>query len=148
MLDHNINEKLNTIEAIESKYGHSLVKRATDHDYIDFEKWISIKGFCNRAAFKEYIDLMANYNGINFNGLFIYSITRDDEHSIYEENDILWENEEQKEFVFFGDDSISWYCLSVRNMKNHILDKPSGMVMRIFDSFYDMFDMALEAVIP
>ncbi|MCL1853103.1 MAG: SMI1/KNR4 family protein [Peptococcaceae bacterium] len=149
MLNQSIIEKLNTIEDIEKKYGQSIMKKTNDNDYVDFENWLTIKGFSNSSLdFKEYIDLLANYNGINFNGLFLYSISQEDEHSIYEENDILWENEDQKKYIFFGDDSISWYCVSIRDMTYHILDKPSGTVMQSFNSFFDMFDKALEAVIP
>jgi len=149
MLSDSITEKLTTIEEIENRYGQSIVKIATHEDLVCFENWLIESNFkSSNLDFKEYLSLVTNYNGFSFNGLFVYSINKDEEHCIYKENNILWENDSQREHIFFGDDSISWYCLNIHDAKYYVLDKPSGTIMQYTSTFFELLDLALEAVIP
>lgn len=148
MLNHGLNEKLNAIERYQNKYGESIFKKAAEKDYAFFKDWlerINLKTAYEKT--RDYLKLANIANGINFNGLFIYSIDCNDEYNIYDSNDIFWENEEQKSFLFFGDDSISWYCLKLNDGKYCVLDKPSATIMDSFNSFFDMLNVALENVI-
>ena len=44
-------------------------------------------------------------------------------------NEIYWENENLKQYLFLGEDSISWYGIAIESGEYYILDKPSGSVM-------------------
>ena len=58
-------------------------------------------------------------------------------------NQMWYENEEQKKYLFLGESNISWY---VYEHKNHIfieLDNPSGRKINEFNSFYEMFNKIL-----
>lgn len=72
---------------------------------------------------KEYLDILSKINGIEFNGFILYGI---DEYllehkinqSIYglvDSNEIWYENEEQKKYLFLGESNISWYVYEYKH---------------------------------
>lgn len=144
-----INEKLNKIEKIQNQYSESIFRnKATDKDKGNFLNWLASTGIkTHEEIFSQYLELLNIANGINFNGLFLYSIKDEDDHNIYQSNRIYWEDDDQTDFIFLGDDSISWFCFNINNMKYYILDKPSGTIIEEFDSFFNMLDVVLESII-
>ncbi|WP_397334186.1 YrhA family protein [Paenibacillus macerans] len=60
-----------------------------------------------------------------------------------ETNEIWYENEHQKAYMFFGDGNISWYCYDIKRDIYVELDKPSGSLVQEFQGFYHMIDYAL-----
>lgn len=100
---------------------------------------------------KEYLDIISKINGIEFNGFILYGI---DEYllehqinqSIYgiiDSNQIWYENEEQKKYLFLGESNISWYVYEYKNKCFIELDNPSGREINKFNSFYEMFNKML-----
>ena len=85
-------------------------------------------------------------DGFDFDSLSFYSINYDKENNLYESNEIYWENENLKEYLFIGEDSISWYCISFNTEKYYILDKPSGSVIDEFFQFDDLLMTAFESI--
>ena len=99
----------------------------------------------------EYLDIVSRINGIEFNGFILYGV---DEYlleckmnqcidGLIDANQMWYENEEQKKYLFLGESNISWY---VYEHKNHIfieLDNPSGRKINEFNSFYEMFNKIL-----
>jgi hypothetical protein len=149
MLSKVIEDKINAIEGFEVKLGESAFKGAADSDYSYFHDWMKENNLGDSIEkTKGFLEIMDRTNGLNFNGLFVYSIDQDDEeNSIYENNDIIWDNEEQKDYLFFGDDSISWYCLDIKEGDYCVLDKPSGDVVERHKAFFDMFEYAFKNII-
>lgn len=101
---------------------------------------------------KEYIDFLSIINGLEYNGLVLYGI---DESIVskrnnqkvtgyIETNEIWYENNEQKEYMFFGDSNISWYCYDIKKNSYVELDKPSGELEQEFSDFDDMIESALD----
>jgi hypothetical protein len=130
--------------------GGSAFSRAKEIDYGYFNDWMKNNNNLGDSIekAKDYMEMMDRSNGLNFNGLFVYSIDKnDEENSIFENNAIIWENEHQKAYLFFGDDSMSWYCLDIKEGNYCILDKPSGDVVERFDTLFGMFDKAFETII-
>ena len=100
---------------------------------------------------EEYIKFLSVVNGLEFNGLILYGIDesildRKNAQTVtgyIDSNEIWYENEWQKEYMFFGDADISWYCLDVSKNVFVELDKPSGSLMQEFENFEDMLEYAL-----
>lgn len=104
---------------------------------------------------KEYLDIISKINGIEFNGFILYGVDEDllkheINQSIYglvDSNQIWYENEEQKKYLFLGESNISWYVYEYKNKCFIELDNPSGRESNKFNSFYEMFNkMLVDAV--
>ena len=100
---------------------------------------------------EEYVAFLSVINGLEYNGLVIYGI---DENLIDKKNNqnvtgyidtnqIWYENEEQKKYMFFGDSDMSWYCYNISKKTYVELDKPSGELEQEFDNFAGMLESAL-----
>lgn len=104
---------------------------------------------------REYLDILSNINGIEFNGFILYGVDEDlledpVNQSIYglvDLNEMWYENEEQKEYLFLGESDISWYVYQFKNKCFMELDNPSGRESNKFDDFYKMFDKMLNDAI-
>jgi len=147
MLSKNILEKLQKIDKYENQFGDSIYKQTNKSDYPYFSEWVQ-RNFAQTLDLVDYLGFLGITNGLNFDGLFIYSIDIKDENNIFDANEIFWENEDQKKFLFFGDDSISWFCLDTTNKQYYILDKPSGSIIEFFSTFSEIIDKALASVVP
>ncbi|EEM73015.1 hypothetical protein bthur0009_8040 [Bacillus thuringiensis serovar andalousiensis BGSC 4AW1] len=100
----------------------------------------------------EYEEFLKTVNGLDFNGLVLYGVdsylldTERDESicGLIETNEIWYENEFQKEYLFLGDSNIAWFCKNISEGTYLELDKPSGMVMNTYNDFNTMLEEALK----
>ena len=144
------NEHLSQIRKVEEKYGDSLNAPASNAQIESLKK--SVKEKFNHILPKQYINFLQNVNGIDFNGFVIYGIdsflTEDDDNQsipgYIETNELWYENDYQKQYMFFGDSNISWYCLDIKKGIYVELDKPSGTLMHVYEDFNSMLDKALK----
>lgn len=91
----------------------------------------------------EYIGVLEIINGIEYNGFMIYGIDEGlleespNQHinGLIELNKIWYENEQQKQYLFLGESSISWYVYDLLIKKYYELDNPSGQICDEFCSF-------------
>ncbi|MDA6131528.1 YrhA family protein, partial [Escherichia coli] len=60
---------------------------------------------------------------------------------------IWYENDWQKQYMFFGDSDTAWYCLELQKARFLELDKPSGSIIQSFDSFDSMLSEALQTAL-
>ena len=101
---------------------------------------------------REYEEFLKTVNGLDFNGLVLYRVdsplleTEKDEQicGFIDTNEIWYENEFQKEYLFFGDSNIAWFCKNLSDGTYLELDKPSGTVMKIYNDFDTMLEEALK----
>ena len=69
----------------------------------------------------EYIEFLTEINGLEHNGLVVYGIDdnivrKKSNQSVtgyIDTNEIWYENDEQKKYMFFADGNISWYCYNI-----------------------------------
>jgi hypothetical protein len=102
-----------------------------------------------------YIEFLKKVNGLDFNGLVIYGVDHvfldkeldEDIHAFIETNDLWYENEWQKQYIFFGDSDTAWYAYDQKENMYVELDKPSGTLMQSFESFDLMLSDALQTVL-
>ena len=105
MLNNMVKELLDEVGNQEKKYGGNIfekIKKTNEEEINNFKIWFSKYSKIN---INEYIDFVKYLNGLNFNGLFLYSLDKNCEYNIFDSNETWWENDEQKEYVFFGDDN-------------------------------------------
>lgn len=139
-----IKERILEISKTLEKYGQTVLDSASDEEIKLFQKWIINK--YGEIDVDDYIYLVKLANGIDFNGLVIYSIKNQSESSIYDSNEIWHENDNLKSYLFYADSDITWYCFDVSNKVYCELDKPSGEVIQIYQTFNDMINVALDSV--
>ncbi|MDR1450991.1 MAG: YrhA family protein [Helicobacteraceae bacterium] len=142
-MNEKINDLLDKIEEIEKEYGKNIytqIEKANESEIKFFNDWI-VKYLEN--GFSEYIDFIKVINGLNFNGLYIYSLNKKINYNIYESNEI-WRENELGQYIFFADDDISWYCFNRNNGKYYLLDKPSGDIMNEYKTFDEIIIRALK----
>ena len=138
-----ISQRLDEIEAINQRYGESIYAPCSSKDIAFFTDWISQHLPIDECKLREYIDFSSVANAFNFNGLFIYGIIKEDNHNVFDMNEIWWDNEQQRNYLFFGHDDLSWYCVDTLTGSYCILDKPSGSIEEIYATFDEMLEQVL-----
>lgn len=143
-------EKLiSDIRKIEEKYGDTINSPASSEQIEILIKAVKEK-FGNELP-QEYINFLKTVNGIEFNGFIFYGVDsslldNQKEETAYgyiDTNEIWYENQHQKQYMFFGESNISWYCFDLVNKIYVELDKPSGTLLNTYDNFYYMLEKAL-----
>lgn len=142
------------IEKIEEKYGSLLRSPASDTEIIRMKQAFKRK-FGNIVLPETYLDFLKNINGLDFNGLVIYGVDEvllerevDEEvHGLIVTNELWYENESQKQYIFYADSDVAWYCCDLKESVYVELDKPSGTLIQSFDSFESMLSDALETAL-
>lgn len=146
-------DKLQEIKKENEKYNDYTNAGATDNE---------IKKFLNEAQLKlgytlpeEYLNFLKETNGVEFNGVIMYGIDQELlEHQMNSEvdgfidlNEIWNEVDEKKQYIYFADKDISWYCYDLFNKKYVELDKPSGEHVKDYSDFYLMLDEILRSML-
>lgn len=99
-----------------------------------------------------YLQFLMKMNGLNWNGLFIYSSktmplagTSEQISGIVEANEIWRDLDFHKQFLFFGDSDLSLYCQDLKTNEFKELDRSSNTVIKVYDNFESMLADALES---
>ncbi|MET7019244.1 YrhA family protein [Bacillus mycoides] len=141
------------IEKIEKSFNDKLNTPATDTEIQRLREHAKEK--INIDLPREYVEFLKTVNGLDFNGLVLYGVdsslleTEKDEQicGFIETNEIWYENEFQKEYLFFGDSNIAWFCKNLSDSTYLELDKPSGTVMNTYNDFNTMLEEALKTAL-
>ena len=143
-MNNKIVDFINRINEIEKGFGDTIFYSCNESDEIHFIEWVK-KLFPNSTLnISEIVFFSRVANGLNFNGLFVYSLTPDIENNIYESNSEWWNNEHQRKYLFLADDSISWYCVDTKEAAFLVLDKPSGERITQCKTFDELILLALD----
>ncbi len=140
---------LSDIRKIEEKYGDTLNAPALSEQIEVFKKIVKDK--FNHILPEQYINFLQTVNGLEFNGFIFYGIDNSllelqNSQTVYgyvDMNEIWYENEHQKQYMFFGESNISWYCFDLLNKIYLELDNPSGTPMHTYTDFNSMLEKAL-----
>ncbi|MGE7875204.1 YrhA family protein [Bacillus paramycoides] len=141
------------IEKIEKSFNDKLNTPATATEVHRLRDRVKEK--FNVDLPSEYEEFLKTINGLDFNGLVIYGVdpslldTERDEliSGLIDTNGIWYENEFQKEYLFFGDSNIAWFCKNLSDGTYLELDKPSGTVMNTYNDFNTMLEEALKTAL-
>jgi hypothetical protein len=141
---------LSDIKKIEEKYGDTLNAPASDQQIEALKKAVNEK-FGNELP-EQYIRFLKTVNGLEFNGFIFYGVdnwlvkveNNDTVYGYVDTNEIWYENEHQKQYMFFGESNISWYCFDLLNHVFVELDNPSGTIINTYEDFNSMLEKALK----
>lgn len=147
-------DSLIEIEKIEEKYGSTLRNPALDTEIVKMNYNIHQK-LGDIVLPESYIEFLKKINGLDFNGLVIYGVDKvlldkeveEDIHGFIETNELWYENDWQKQYIFFGDSDTAWYCYDQKESVYVELDKPSGTLIQSFESFDSMLSDALKTIL-
>lgn len=141
--------KLQEIVQEKNLYGEKINIGATESKIQLFIK--AVKAELNVDLPNEYVKVLEVINGLEFNGFILYGIDQkllDQEqnegiYGLIEYNKIWYENEWQKQYIFLGESSISWYVYDLAQHKFCELDNPSGSEMEVFNNLDCMLEKLL-----
>jgi hypothetical protein len=143
-------ELLLDIRKVEEKYGDTLNNPASS-EQIELLKRTAKEKF-NHDLPEQYVNFLKTVNGIDFNGFVFYGVDNtlfevQNNSKIYgyiDANEIWFENEHQKQYMFFGESDISRYCFDILNKTYVEIDNPSGTIMHTYIDFDSMLEKALK----
>lgn len=101
---------------------------------------------------KAFIDVLRYANGFEWNGFILYGVDQTafpdaPTYTIYgliDQNEIWYEVEDQRAYLFLGESNISWYVYEIATERYIELDNPSGREVAAFDSFEEMLEKLLD----
>ena len=101
---------------------------------------------------QEFIDILLCTNGFEWNGFILYWVDGDSfliappyaVHGLIEENEVWYEVEDQKAYLFLGESNISWFVYEIATERYMELDNPSGREIVVFHSCAEMFEKLLD----
>ena len=143
-------ERLEEIMQEEKKYGEEINSGISEEEAAIFVK--EVEEELGLALPEDYIKILKTVNGIEFNGVILYGVDESllkeapkrDVNGLIDCNKVWYENEWQKQYLFLGEGSISWYVYDLKAEKYYELDNPSGEISEEFSDFEQMFDKMLE----
>lgn len=143
------NGKLEKIKSQKKIYGEIINFGATEKDIDKFKN--KVKENLNLELPDEYLNVLRNFNGLEFNGFILYGIDEiilnnepnENITGFIEANELLYDNIEQRQYIFLGESNISWYVYDLKNKYYAELDNPSGRVCYRFEEFSEMLDKLL-----
>ncbi|HOV27514.1 MAG TPA: YrhA family protein [Pseudobacteroides sp.] len=148
-------DKIEEIRVISAKYSEKLNDGCNEELLSDFQD--EVYDSFNYNVPNEYITFLNYINGLNFNGLVIYGIDDyimeaeediNEDTGFIESNELWYENEWQKKYMFFGHSGITWYCYDIEKKIYLELDKPSGSRGLEYNSFDELINKALYDALP
>lgn len=144
MMDKIYRDLMRKIEEEEEKFGGKMQPPATDEEIRILNNEV-VKRFRVKVP-NEYQEFLQIHNGLNWNGLFIYSthINEAKTNSSYI-NGFVYENEGYRiddsrfnDLLVFGDDDMSFYIYRISSSEYQVLDKIPLDVMGNFPTFDEM----------
>ncbi|MDP4176377.1 MAG: YrhA family protein [Bacteroidota bacterium] len=146
-------EKIEEMVNIYAKYKKKLNSSCSENHISEFQEEV-YEDFGYKVP-EEYTLFLSYINGVRFNGLVIYGVddyitecNNNEDTGFIESNELWYENAWQKEYMFFGHSSITWYCYDMQKKTYLELDKPSGARGIEYSSFEELLDKALFNALP
>lgn len=143
-------DKLRRVQEVCDKYSLTCINPGVPNAIIN--NWgIRVRDTLGIRPPQEFIDILLYTNGFEWNGFILYGVDRDSfliaqpytVHGLIEENEILYEVESQKAYLFLGESNISWYVYEIATARYMELDNPSGREIGVFNSCAEMFEKLL-----
>ncbi len=143
-------ERLDEIRQEEKRYGRDINCGISEEEAGTFIKAVKVE--LGIALPEEYLKILRTINGIEYNGFILYGVDEPllneapNQHinGLIDCNKVWYENEWQKQYLFLGEGSISWYVYDLKTKMYYELDNPSGEINEEFHDFERMLDKMLE----
>lgn len=144
-------DKLKKVQDQGKEYSLACVNPGVPNEIIS--KWmIHAQNILGTKPPQEFIDVLRYANGFEWNGFILYGVDQASfpvapTHNVYgliEQNEIWYEVESQKVYIFLGESNISWYVYEKATGRYIELDNPSGREMTVFSSCAEMIEKLLD----
>ena len=144
-------DKLKKVQELCKEYSFSCVNSGTPEEIIS--SWaVQVQNTLGIRPPQEFIDVLHHANGFEWNGFILYGVDRvafptAPTYSVYgliEQNEIWYEVESQRAYLFLGESNISWYVYEIATGRYLELDNPSGNEVEAFDSCAEMLEKLLD----
>ena len=144
-------DKLKKVQALGKEYSFSCVNSGVPEEIIS--NWAAqVQNTLGVRPPQEFIDVLHHANGFEWNGFILYGVDRVSfptapSYSVYgliEQNEIRYEVESQRAYLFLGESNISWYVYEIATGRYLELDNPSGQEMMAFDSCVELLEKLLD----
>jgi len=138
-----LKEIIEKIDSSQRVFDETVYSSVSEKDKAYFADWVNKICPDEKIDFSIFVSFCEIANGLNNNGLFVYSIIPQSENNIYDSNEDWWDVPENKKYIFLGDDDISWYCMEIASGDCYVLDKPSGENIDKYESIEELLLFAL-----
>lgn len=146
-------EALKEVANTMKMFGEAVNEGLAEADVHNFVATIEQELKCSLPA--EHLEILKVVNGLEFNGSILYGA--DEQYighepnqainGLLDNNNVLYENEWQKQYLFLGENSISWYVYDLQAKQYLELDNPSGEVMQAFACCEEMVERLLRVAL-
>lgn len=143
-------KQIEEIRKRKSKYNQKLNEAATDNELKKF----NIESQKSLGYFfpDDYLMTLKIINGLEYNGSILYGV--DESLLEIESNQRItgaihtnlewYELEENRSYIFLGEDELSWYVMDKEGGNYRIMSKPSGDYLAEYNAFSGLLDKMLE----
>lgn len=144
-------DKLKKVQELCKEYSFPCVNSGAPEEIIS--SWaVQVQNTLGIRPPQEFIDVLHHTNGFEWNGFILYGVDRGafptaPTYSVYgliEQNEIWYEVESQRAYLFLGESNISWYVYEITTGRYLELDNPSGNEVEAFDSCAEMLEKLLD----
>ena len=144
------NDKLKKVQEIAKGYSLTCVNPGVPNEIINI--WSThVQSSLGIKPPQEFMDILLYANGFEWNGYILYGVDQNffDNPScavsgLIEQNEIWYEVESQRAYLFLGESNISWYVYEIASGRYMELDNPSGREIVVFNSCTEMLEKLLD----
>lgn len=142
-----LSEIMMKLEKLQSNLGYTIASPAKEENILILKKWVADHIVLD-LWFSEYEEFLKRRDGLEFDGLVIFNSDPKDATKGFITANELWRADPvYSHYVYFGDTDISWFAYDLNKKKYVELDKPSSDFIEAFDSFNQMLESAIEALL-
>lgn len=143
-------DKLKKVQEVREAYSLAGINSGVSNEIIN--NWvIRVQSILGIRPPQEFIDILLYANGFEWNGFILYGVDQDffenPSYAVYgliEQNEIWYEVESQRAYLFLGESNISWYVYEIASGRYIELDNPSGREIVVFNSCAEMLERLLD----
>lgn len=132
------------------EFGLSIPQGLDNKDVDSFR--IKFKEYFKTSLDDGYLEFLNICNGLEENGVIIYSSNNFDVNNvlygIFENNEVWYnQDEENRRYIFFAESGQYTFVFNKTEMNFELLDRYSGDVVEVFDSFNKMLGHILKLML-
>jgi len=142
-MNEKIKELLEKIKERENRYEKFEYTPCSERDIEKFNAWLKTEFGDSAPDLSEFIEFCKVADGLNSNGVFMFSLSQDKYVNVYVQNEHFWEAMNEKNYLLIGSDDISDYAVELSSGKFCVLDSTCGDCLEYYDGYDNLMEEAL-----